>query len=196
MSVYLLFAQMVGIVNIFNPLGVRLQGVVMRIPRNLSKIFWSVLFCFISTSAIAESKQQIGWVEKVAVNDPAIILHAKIDTGAENSSLHAADYVIFTKEGQVWVRFNITTEGGETLLLEKPVERFAKIKQKVGESENQRPIVKLKLCLGNKIMEAYVNLVNRERFSYPLLIGRSFLAGSFVVDAESTYLTAPMCDYK
>lgn len=153
------------------------------------------VYCFISTSADAESKQRIGWLEKVSVGAPSIVLHAKIDTGAENSSLHSADYVVFTKEGRVWVRFNITTQSGETQRLEKPVERFAKIKLKEGEQENQRPVVKLRLCLGGKFKEAYVNLVNRERFNFPLLIGRSFLAGNFIVDAESIYLTTPMCNF-
>ena len=160
-------------------------------------VIFCVLFsyCFISTPAGADSKQQIGWLEKVAVGGLSTILQAKIDTGAENSSLHAPDYVIFTKQGQVWVRFTITSQNGETALLEKPVERFAKIKQKDYDHDNQRPVVKLRICLGSKIKEAQVNLVNRARFSFPLLIGRSFLAGSFVVDAESTYLTSPTCEF-
>ena len=47
-----------------------------------------------------------------------------------------------------------------------------------------RPVVAIKICLGSTVKEVEVNLVDRSGFGYPILIGRSFLAGDFLVDAS------------
>ena len=60
-------------------------------------------------------------------------------------------------------------------------------------NSQMRPVILLRICLGGVRKEAEVNLVDRSRFKYPLLIGRSFLAGDFLIDSDQTYLLKPLC---
>lgn len=55
-------------------------------------------------------------------------------------------------------------------------------------------MVALGICLGGYRRIAEVNLVNRARFEYPMLIGRSFLANDFLVDPGATLLLEPRCE--
>jgi hypothetical protein len=143
----------------------------------------------------AETKPVSGWVEQVAIGDAKLVLHAKIDTGAKNSSLNAKDFRIFTKQGEDWVSFSIRSKAGVTRVIEAPVERIASIKQKNSKPSKERPVIMLDVCLGNILKKVEVNLVDRENFDYQVLIGRSFLAGSFVVDSGSKYLTELNCSF-
>ncbi|WP_455200588.1 ATP-dependent zinc protease family protein [Kaarinaea lacus] len=142
----------------------------------------------------AETKQVSGWIEKVAVIDRAFVLPAKIDTGARNSSIHAENFKIYTKQGTDWVRFTVTTNN-ESRDIDQPIKRYAKIKQKGNRPPRQRPVIVMAVCLGNVRKEVEVNLVDRANFNYPMLVGRSFLAGSFVVDSGEKFLTTPQCNF-
>ena len=59
------------------------------LPSVLTVLIIGVVFI---TPVSADTKQTSGWVEKVAIDGPFFLLHAKIDTGAKNSSIHAIDY--------------------------------------------------------------------------------------------------------
>ena len=51
----------------------------------------------------------------------------------------------------------------------------------------------LGICLGNVYKEVEVNLEDRSKFNYQLLIGRSYLKNSFLVDASATFTLKPNC---
>lgn len=133
-----------------------------------------------------------GWVERVRLEPYGIVLRAKIDTGAKNSSLNASDIEFFSKNGIEYARFRVVNDKGATAVLEHPVVREAKIKQRQGKSE-QRPVIRLSICLGNVRKKVEVNLVDRSGFNYQMLIGRSFLKGDFVVDPSQTLRFKPRC---
>lgn len=140
-------------------------------------------------------EQVSGWAENVALdNHTPFIIRAKIDTGAENSSVHTLEYHTFVKEGREWVSFAIINKNKMTKRIEAPVLRYAKIKQKNGQPRNLRPVIMLGICMGNVYKKVEVNLVDRTNFNYPVLIGRSFLKGSFVVDADHKFITTPGCN--
>ena len=154
-----------------------------------------VLICFACpVTVFADHVKQIsGWAEKVALGDPPIILRAKIDTGAKNSSLHTLEYHVFEKEGRQWVSFAIINKERESKRIEVPLLRYAKIKQKGGGPSKERPVIMLGLCMGNTYKEVEVNLVDRTKFNFPVLVGRSFLQGNFVVDSDHKYINTPNC---
>ncbi|MEW6140543.1 MAG: RimK/LysX family protein [Thermodesulfobacteriota bacterium] len=139
-----------------------------------------------------DKKVVVGWVERVRIFPGNLVVTAKLDTGADNSSLHVADFQLFTRDGSQWVRFEAFDEAGRTVSLERPVVRMAKIKRHKEPGQN-RPVVLLGICLGDYRADAEVNLVDRSRFSYLMLIGRSFLREGFLVDSASEYLTEPTC---
>ena len=167
------------------------------VPRGNS-ILWFCLLIFVAatpTAAIAETETQqpiIGLVENVRIHPGALTLPAKIDTGADNSSLNAADIRRFTRAGEKWVRFEVTDADGHTITLERKLVRIARVKRQHGESQ-RRPVVMLGICLGNLYREVQVTLVDRSRFRYPVLIGRSFMRDSLLVDPSLKFTAEPKC---
>ena len=140
------------------------------------------------------AKEVVGWLEMVHVhfNGQTMVMKAKIDSGAKTTSLGSNDYQTFLKHGRQWVRFKIKNHRNEELLIEKPILRMGKIKRHFGERQ-ERPVITLGLCLGSLYRETEVNLVDRAGFNYPLLVGRRFLAGHFLIDSEIKYTSSGEC---
>jgi len=140
----------------------------------------------------AQNKQVVGWLEKIRIYPGNLVIHAKLDTGAKNSSLSASHLTAFQRNGEQWVLFNVASRYGKTVTIERKVERTAKIKRH-GAKPQIRFAVLLGICLGNVYKEVEVNLVDRSGFIYQMLIGRSFLAGNFIVDPAAKYTSKPNC---
>ncbi|MBL4851707.1 MAG: ATP-dependent zinc protease [Gammaproteobacteria bacterium] len=137
-----------------------------------------------------------GWVEKISLKDQSYVLKAKLDSGAETSSIHAEDIELFKHEGKRWVRFKLLLEDTDgkamTLALEKKRARRVKIKQHNGVHDS-RPVVELDICFDGRPYAVEFTLADRSEFIYPVLLGRRFLAGVAVVDPEATFLTQARC---
>ncbi len=140
------------------------------------------------------AQEVAGWLEYVLVSDGIgnIVMKAKLDTGAKTTSINSEQYKIFKKDGKDWVRFELTSHKGKTIVLEEPIVRYVKIKRHFTGSQS-RPVIKLGLCLGNTYHQTEVNLVDRSQFNYQLLVGRRFLEKGIVVDASKKYVTSPEC---
>jgi hypothetical protein len=150
------------------------------------------LVALLSLTASVCAKQEVGLVESVRIDPGGLVVHAKIDTGADNSSIHATDVARFKRRGQSWVRFRIVNSEGKGETLEREVVRVARIKRPTGKSQKRR-VVMLGVCLGNTYREAQVTLVDRSRFRYRMIIGRSFLLDDFLVDPSKKYTVRPEC---
>ena len=150
-------------------------------------------YFFSHIAVLVEAKEIVGWVEKAAVTRDNVILKAKIDTGARNSSLHCGCITTTQENGEKKIRLKLTTYKGETLELEKKVIRRAKVKRHDGKMQI-RDVIKLDICLGSVRKEVEVNLIDRTGLNYQLLIGRSFLDGDFLVDPGKQFLNSPKCD--
>jgi len=141
-------------------------------------------------------KMIAGWVEKVMLGPSQIRVSAKLDTGANTSSVHAEEIERFEKEGERWVRFTLVLEDEHDEVhrvpMEAPIHRRVRIKQH-DDAPEARPVVELELCMAGRIRQAQFSLVDRGAFLYPVLLGRRFLAGSFVVDPGETFLTRAEC---
>jgi len=154
-----------------------------------------LLVALVSAAGMAQADQSsavLGWVEEVAVLNTGLILNAKIDTGADNSSINATDIEYFTHDGHRWVRFNIQDHKGAQIIMERPLVRVGQIKRKEG-GYIERPVVTLGFCVAGLRIDAEVNLANRNHFKYPMLVGRSLMTRHFVVDPERQYVTHPVC---
>jgi len=160
------------------------------------------LFCLIAsifiilafiTPAISQEKLVTGWIENVNIYPGNLYIRAKLDTGAKSSSLNAAQIQKFDHQGEPWVQFSVVDRKGKKFNFEKKVLRYAKIKDH-GSEPDMRPVVLLGICLGAVYKEVEVNLEDRSNFNYQLLIGRSFLKGSIIVDPSATFTTKPKCE--
>ena len=146
----------------------------------------------LSTHSFASEKLIVGWIEKASIFPGNMKIKAKLDTGARNSSLNAQNLKHFKRDGEIWIRFDLRNYKNRMETFEAPVIRTAKIKR-LGQEADSRPVIKLGICIGNIYKEVEVNLEDRGGFNYQMLIGRSFLKGSFVVDPGITFTIEPNC---
>jgi len=138
--------------------------------------------------AVAETKERItvGAVEEVVLLPWKIKLPARIDTGANCSSLDARDIRI---TGGM-IEFRLPEKYGGTLL-RLPVKGRRNIRS--AGSRMKRALVEIEICIGTKRILTAVNLTERPKMEYPLLIGRNVLANDFIVDVSESYLVPPTC---
>lgn len=156
-------------------------------------LFIAILLCVLQPGrARGAEKQIVGWIEYVTLFPQNLKLKAKLDTGARNSSLNAVNVSQFKRNGESFVRFDLTNWKGRTETIEARVTRMAKIKQHNSAPE-RRPVIQIAICLGTVYKEVEVNLVDRSNFNYQMLIGRSFLKGGFVIDPAKTFTLQPNC---
>jgi len=126
----------------------------------------------------------VGAVELVRIEPANLVLEARIDTGAETTSIHAEDIQLVEKDGRRYVRFVLTDRAsGEQVQQELRLRRRVLIKQSYGPDE-RRYVVRMWLTLGGTRSRIDVNLSDRTNFEYPLLVGRNFLTDSLIVDVS------------
>ena len=101
----------------------------------------------------------IGLIEKIKINDREI--EAKIDTGASTSS--------------------IDSTLAEELNL-GPTIKTKNIKSVHGNS--MRPVIKTRIILQGKILNARFNLIDRKNMKYRILIGKNILKRGFIIDPK------------
>ena len=153
----------------------------------------SALVLALAGSAAASEPEIFGWAEPVVLEEAGFRLEAKLDTGADTSSLDAIDIRRFRRKGKSWVRFTVEDhDEGETVRLERPLLRRVRIKRHDGDSQ-RRSVVSLTVCLGDHRRKVEFSLIDRSQFDYPILLGRSALAGIAVVDPQVINLSEPDC---
>jgi hypothetical protein len=130
----------------------------------------------------------VGGVERVKVEPGDLLLEARIDSGAETTSIHAEDIALVEKDGKRYVRFTLLDEtSGEVIPMELRLRRRVLIKQH-GREPERRFVVRMWLTLGDTRNRVDVTLSDREDFEYPLLVGRNFLVDTAIVDVSRQYL--------
>jgi hypothetical protein len=143
----------------------------------------------------SSSKQLVGQMEQVWLQNLQLSLPARIDTGAETASLDARNIELFERDGRRWVRFEILhPETREPLLIERKLKRMVAIVQSNMAEAERRPVIKLGVTLGSISQTAEFTLSNRSHLDYQLLIGRNILQDVMVVDVSkkniAPYVTA------
>lgn len=134
---------------------------------------------------VADHAPIIGGVERVYVDGMKTPFHARVDTGAETSSIDVINLTPFERDGEKWVSFEVINRtNGEKTKFEKPIKRKAVIKR-TGEKE-QRYVVRLKIKMGNNVINADFSLNDRSKFDYQVLIGRNIINGRYIVDVSAS----------
>jgi hypothetical protein len=132
-----------------------------------------------------EDKRIIGRVEKISFPELNIRnVHAKIDTGADLSSIWATG--IHEENGVL--RFRLFGKKspfytGKQIEFQAPHYLLTRIANSFGHRE-LRYVVKLQLKLGGKIIVGTFTLSDRSKKTYPILIGRKLLNRKFLVDVS------------
>lgn len=138
------------------------------------------------------AKTVVGWVDRAKVYPGGIALRARMDSGADSSSLRVRSMRRFERDGTPWLRVQVTDRRGHVHTLEAPVVRHIRIKRHTGEP-SRRPVIELGVCVGTVYKDVQASVTDRGRLNYPLLIGRDFLAGDFMIDSARRYTLEPAC---
>ena len=144
--------------------------------------------CFSGTQAWAEQKGLIGETAWIGVGGVSFSYLARIDTGARVTSIHATEVKI--TDGSVDPKKNIGREitfitmnrAGKSQQLTGCIKRISTVKNSQGTE--QRYIIELALSWKDVNKTVEVNLRDRSRMTYKLLVGRNWLSGDFLVDVD------------
>ncbi|HEX5097968.1 MAG TPA: RimK/LysX family protein [Polyangiaceae bacterium] len=117
-------------------------------------------------------------------------IHARVDTGARTSALHVE---ALTELGAGRVRFELArggTDGKRRPPIEATVLRRGRVRSTSGKLES-RVFVTARVVLGGAEHRIELGLVDRRHMQNPMLLGRSAIAGRFLVDPGRRYLLGP-----
>jgi hypothetical protein len=155
-----------------------------------------------------------------------IAVPAKIDTGADTTSIHALNIHVQSQHPQLkhlkdeallkaiaehfgepnsqwWldsfdtperniqasVSFDLVNpQSGELIKVQRPLARISGIQGRADHGILYRPVVELLLSSKDLTVTTAVNLTDRSAFSYPILIGKTFLKNHAWVDSSYDYL--------
>lgn len=146
------------------------------------------------TPRIAE-KRIIGPTTIVAEAISALNFKARVDTGAMTSSVHVEEWAIEGESDKMEenigkkIRFRMKNHKGESQWLESRIEEIGVVR--TSEQEEIRYKVQLTLCWNDVKKQVLVTLNDRSHMKYPMLLGRNFLEGDFVVDVGLYKKTKP-----
>lgn len=134
------------------------------------------------------NKEIIGAIEWVYMDPPRAHFRARVDSGAETSSLSASNVVEFERDGDDWVRFTFQHDStDEPVDFELPIKRTVLIRQASSEEPERRVVIEIDIRLGDQLQSTEFTLTDRSSMTYPVLLGRAFLMDLYVVDVSRSY---------
>lgn len=142
------------------------------------------------------SKVVTGWIEKGLILPEETAVKVKVDSGALTSSMHAVNLERFTRKGKKWVRYDVPVVDADTghqvtLHFERPV--FRQITVRGAGGKDYRPVVKMRMCVGNRVYEEQFSLRDRSDMTYPVLLGRRTIAHIGLIDVSDTFMLPLDC---
>lgn len=156
-------------------------------------LIFSLMWLTLGDAVAATRKVVYGYVEKVVLVDKQLTLSAKLDTGAKTASLSAINIREVKEKGKTYLQFMVPSKVGNIPFKAEYFGRVS-IKPRVGErtlkrKPIRRPLVMVRIKLGGVERKIAMNLTNRKRFNYPILLGRDALnAFDAVVDPSAAFL--------
>ncbi|MBD8524227.1 ATP-dependent zinc protease family protein [Pseudomarimonas arenosa] len=133
--------------------------------------------------------RRLGWRELVDLPDLGITgIRVKVDTGARSSSLHVDSMETYHQDGIERVRFVVRlAEDGESVAADAEVLDRREVTDSGGHT-TVRIFVRTELQIGGERYPIEVNLASRQRMLFPMLLGRTALAGRWQVDPSRSFV--------
>lgn len=138
---------------------------------------------------MSSEKHVIGWKEWVEFPEWGLRMRAKADTGAKSSAIDCAQITELPGER---VRFTVRLDRKEKKLitLEAPIARRMHVRSSTGHGHD-RIFIETTMKLANVKKKILMSLVCRKNMIHRLLLGRTTLAGDFIVDSEVDHWLTP-----
>ncbi len=128
-------------------------------------------------STIDESMKLVGQQVYISVGDGLLQFKAKVDTGAESSSMHATNIKMHlryeNKKRIPFVSYETIDENKKTHVFLKRVSRIDDVKSSNGKSI--RYYITERIVLEGKYADIDVNLADRSDMTFKFLLGKSAL---------------------
>jgi len=146
-----------------------------------------VLTMLLAVTALAGSpKQIIGATEIIEVEPAKLRIKARVDTGAQTTSIHAENIVIDLHgdpRGKA-IAFDLVNQQGEVQRINTHVAKRILVKTSEGSENRYAVPLTLTLTWQQTSKTVLVTLNNRAHLRYRLLLGRNWLRGDYLVDVE------------
>jgi len=134
----------------------------------------------------------LGWREWVSLPQLGIgAIKAKLDSGARSSSLSVEGLETFDFGGRLHVRFGVRARrrGTRVVACAAPV-LDRRVVTDSGGNREARWFIAGEIVVGGTRIDVEMNLTDRRAMLFPLLLGRSALAGRFRIDCALSYTLA------
>jgi hypothetical protein len=139
-----------------------------------------------------QSLPVIGWREWLALPDLGIVaIKAKVDTGARSCALHVDSLEEFRRDGVTWLAFSVrpsTKRRLPAIEAEAPALDRRVVTDSSGHA-SERWFIRSTVRIAGVAFHTDINLTSRRTMLFPMLLGRTALAGRFRVDAARSYAT-------
>lgn len=136
----------------------------------------------------------LGWRERVALPQFGIAaLKAKLDSGARSSALHVETLETVDRDGETWLRFALRPGRRQVRFVQ--CEARAHARRAVTDSGgrvSERWFIQTEIMLAGLRLRAEISLTDRRGMLFPMLLGRTALAGRIIVDPARSYTCARM----
>jgi hypothetical protein len=132
----------------------------------------------------------IGSVDRIDLIDLGIMnIEAKIDTGANRSSIHCSNIERHKRNGVDEIAFHIPLDSSHGVNEFHSTDFFKKkIKSSSGHVE-ERYIIKTAVVLFGQTYRTSFSLTDRSEMKYPILLGKKLLENRFIVDVSQKNLS-------
>lgn len=123
-----------------------------------------------------------------------LYFHAKIDSGAESSSIHASKIISFTKNGKTYVEFETIDDKGSSQSYIRQVSKIDEVKNSLGA--HKRYFFYETVWINYLPYYAEINVTDRSHLSKRFLVGKNILKQGFLIDSsiESSRTLRPKLD--
>ncbi|MFO1123567.1 MAG: RimK/LysX family protein [Hyphomicrobiales bacterium] len=125
----------------------------------------------------------IGWRERVSLPELGVgLISAKVDTGAAAAALHATEIRVTGHR----VDFVVPVKGRHHHC-NMPLKGRKQVKSSSGHSQS-RAVIETEVKIGKTRFVIDISLTDRSDMGVPMLVGRSSIAGRYLVDPSRSYI--------
>jgi hypothetical protein len=116
-----------------------------------------------------------------------LYFHAKIDSGAESSSIHASKITSYEKSGKVFVEFETLDDKNISKVYTREVSKIDEVKNSLGA--HKRYFFYETVWIGHLPYYAELNVTDRSHLSKRFLVGKNILKQGFLIDSSQEKVT-------